>query len=207
MTEPDALTFLDRRQPGECSAAAALFVMASSHAPPGFLRMVRHGQDVLVVWDHEREDLDACLEAALLLAIALVPNVRACVVLAGRCHERENVPFKAFDSLVDELSRLLRRTGRDETATLLPREVFALARLFPVLDRLQLVAATTPEAIARVLAKHGLGAPPPEIRAKPRPPEPLARPSGRREHRGGRACGLGFQGSDPPDRISSRSLV
>ncbi len=31
-----------------------------------------------------------------------------------------------------------------------------------------LEAATTPEAIARVLAKHGLGArPPPEIRAKP----------------------------------------
>jgi tetratricopeptide (TPR) repeat protein len=62
------------------------------------------------------------------------------VVLAGRCHERENVPYKGFDALVDDLSRQLRRLPAHAAAALLPREVFALARLFPVLDRVPVIA-------------------------------------------------------------------
>ena len=63
------------------------------------------------------------------------------IVLAGRCYERENVPYKGFDALVDELSRCLRALPGDQVAALLPREVYALARLFPVLGRVPLVAA------------------------------------------------------------------
>ncbi|HMI92703.1 MAG TPA: AAA family ATPase, partial [Polyangiales bacterium] len=62
------------------------------------------------------------------------------MVLAGRCYERENVPYKGFDALVDELSRCLRGLPADELAGLLPREVHALARLFPVLGRVPLIA-------------------------------------------------------------------
>ncbi len=59
------------------------------------------------------------------------------VVLRGRCFERESVPYKAFDSLIDALSRYLKNLPPKETEALLPVNVQALGRLFPALRRLQ----------------------------------------------------------------------
>ncbi len=57
------------------------------------------------------------------------------LVLVGRCYERETVPYKAFDSLIDALTRhLLKLTGK-RLADVLPRDVAALGRIFPVLRR------------------------------------------------------------------------
>jgi hypothetical protein len=55
------------------------------------------------------------------------------LVLSGRCYEREAVPFKGLDSVVDELSRWLMLVAPKELARLLPSNAAELLRVFPVL--------------------------------------------------------------------------
>ncbi len=69
------------------------------------------------------------------------------VVLSGRCYEREFVPYKALDALIDALSHYLLRLPRDEVEDLLPRDVLALARLFPALRRMQSVIRSRREVL------------------------------------------------------------
>lgn len=68
------------------------------------------------------------------------------IVLRGRCYERESVPYKAFDNVIDALSRYMMQLPTDQAAELLPRNVHSLARLFPVLKRVRAIAqARTPK--------------------------------------------------------------
>ena len=60
------------------------------------------------------------------------------VVLRGRCYEQESVPYKALDSLVDDLFRYAKRLSRLEVQAMVPTNIDILVRLFPVLEPLQL---------------------------------------------------------------------
>jgi hypothetical protein len=62
------------------------------------------------------------------------------VILSGRCFERESVPYKALDNLVDVLSGYLRQLPEPAAEALLPRDVLALARVFPILRRVDVIA-------------------------------------------------------------------
>lgn len=55
------------------------------------------------------------------------------LVLQGKCYQRESVPYKALDSLVDALSHHLHEMDPERAARYMPRDWPAVARLFPVL--------------------------------------------------------------------------
>ncbi|MBA3460884.1 MAG: protein kinase [Deltaproteobacteria bacterium] len=56
--------------------------------------------------------------------------------LEGRCFEREAVPFKMLDGVVDSLTAAIMTLTTENIATLVPKEIGALARLFPVMRRI-----------------------------------------------------------------------
>jgi len=66
-------------------------------------------------------------------------NDSSVIVLNGRCYEHESVPYKAVDSMIDDLTQYLRRLNALEAKAVLPTDAFALARLFPVLEGIDAV--------------------------------------------------------------------
>jgi tetratricopeptide (TPR) repeat protein/predicted Ser/Thr protein kinase len=72
------------------------------------------------------------------------------LILRSRCYEREAMPFKALDGVMDALVRHFSRLDDFEVGHLLPADIGPLARLFPVLERVH--------AVQRLLAaskQHG----------------------------------------------------
>ena len=57
------------------------------------------------------------------------------VIFNGRCYERESVPFKAFDTVIDDLCRRLLELRYSGAAGLTQDDAAAVLQLFPVLGR------------------------------------------------------------------------
>jgi CheY-like chemotaxis protein/HPt (histidine-containing phosphotransfer) domain-containing protein len=58
------------------------------------------------------------------------------LVLADRCYERESVPYKAVDGVVDRLARYLTALSPEARAKVLPDDMSSLAQIFPLLGEL-----------------------------------------------------------------------
>lgn len=77
-------------------------------------------------------------------------TVPRALLLWGRCYERESVPFKGIDGVVDALAEFLQSLPADEMAGIVPRNAGVLARVFPVLDRVEAFRERTRVAFDRV---------------------------------------------------------
>jgi tetratricopeptide (TPR) repeat protein len=73
------------------------------------------------------------------------------VILNGRCYERESVPYKALDQVVDALARHLAGLPAAELEALLPEKIALVAEVFPTLRQV----ATIEEQVARGAAGRG----------------------------------------------------
>ena len=68
-------------------------------------------------------------------------------VLTGRCYEREAVPYKAFDGVIDSLTRYLLRAPLGDVRSALPTRPGPLVQVFPVLRRVAAIAQLTTQPL------------------------------------------------------------
>lgn len=94
------------------------------------LRRVAQGETVLALVSGASGIGKTTLIQRFLAEVGQTPRT---LLLSGRCYEREAVPYKGLDSVVDELSRWLLLMPAAEVAGLLPQHTAELLRVFPVL--------------------------------------------------------------------------
>lgn len=76
-------------------------------------------------------------------------NRYGALVLSGRCYERETVPFKAFDGIVDGLAQCLARVPHAQCRSWLSGRAGLLAQTFPVLEQVEAIAEMRLSHVAR----------------------------------------------------------
>jgi serine/threonine protein kinase len=103
---------------------------------------VRHGQTVTCFVHGESGLGKSALVHEFMARVKDDPS-RA-MILFGRCYEREAVPYKAIDGVIDAVSRALRRMDKAEVLALLPLRSMFLAQVFPALRQVEAVAEAPP---------------------------------------------------------------
>ncbi len=126
----------------EASAPSAIFSAADADEPfvgraeqlqalDNAYAASKQGQAVSI-YVHGTSGMGKSALSAYYLA-ELQERERELVILKGRCYERESVPYKALDGVVDSLSKHLMLLPPSQVDELMPVDASALARLFPVI--------------------------------------------------------------------------
>jgi eukaryotic-like serine/threonine-protein kinase len=111
-------------------------------------RVTREGQTV-AAYVHGNSGIGKSTLVRIFLD-QLKTQKRNAIVLQGRCFQRESVPYKALDGVVDSLSKHLASLRRAKAEGLMPRNRAALARVFPVMLQVDAVfdaRSAQPESI------------------------------------------------------------
>jgi predicted Ser/Thr protein kinase len=87
---------------------------------------------------------------------------RGALLLAGRCHERESVGYKAADGLIDGILRWLDQMPERQARELIPDDIAELTRIFPALRAAAAVAhapkRNEPATDQKVMKARAVGA-------------------------------------------------
>lgn len=118
---------------------------------------VRSGRPTNIVLEGESGAGKSAIAARFIEeARAIDPRV---LVLRGRCHEQERVPYNAFDAAVDAVARHLRGLPEARRAQLVPPMIEALQRTFPSLKVLARTGdEVDPQWDGRTLRRHAFAA-------------------------------------------------
>ena len=95
----------------------------------------------------------AAAKARLRLADAFLSSLRRdghTLVLSGRCYDRESVPYKAIDPLMDAVVSFLRSRPHEKLDDWLPEDIHLLASLFPILKRVDAIAARSKGSLSHL---------------------------------------------------------
>ena len=125
--------------PSHSGAQATPFVGRADELDALAIAFARRSEGQVVVLAGESGIGKSCLVRRFLDATAA--SERELVVLPGRCYEREALPYKGLDGVVDALARFLKSAPRLEQAQYVPTRPGPLALMFPVLRRVEAIAA------------------------------------------------------------------
>ncbi|MBI4509937.1 MAG: AAA family ATPase [Deltaproteobacteria bacterium] len=98
---------------------------------------VREGKALTAIVEGESGVGKSTLVSRFTAAMSEDPEV---AILAGRCFEREAVPYKAVDGVIDALAGFMARLRDAEAVTFMPRRAALLTQVFPVLKRIPVMA-------------------------------------------------------------------
>ena len=82
--------------------------------------------------------------------LAPIRRGKEMLVLSGRCYDRESVPFKAIDSIIDPLTSFLRAQSTEWHNENIPQDFRMLAQLFPILNRVKGISKPTDTGRGRI---------------------------------------------------------
>jgi hypothetical protein len=152
----DLLAFDPRLRPDQDHVAKVLGVdVAAARASASFRSRIHFAKDIFVAREREQHGLRAAFARAsqggspivriegdsgigkstlVERFVAELGTLSEAVILSSRCYEREAVPYRGVDGLIDALATYLAAAAQDSTVVAVPKHAEFLTAVFPVMQ-------------------------------------------------------------------------